>query len=160
MTIVPNQFFPGDSKPLLVQGAGFQKERREYDVEVSEELERRTKRWREKKYETFLPSVICSAPGATISNIEFVSPVALRATISIPKTCPIGNYDIVVTNPDGAQIVGSNVLQIQSLPNGQIKCRKCSVLMPKPVDIPKNAAERKTWFCPNPACNWHQSITP
>lgn len=159
--ISPSPLYAGDEKEILIHGFGFEKRVVTKQIATGRGRTQQT----QTMFDEFLPSVTALAPGIVINNIEF-SPTTLRGFIEIPKNCPAGTYDIVVTNPiDPAnpklvQIISKNKLEIQDVPSGQIKCKKCGVLMSKPVDIPKNAAERETWFCPIPSCRWHQAIMP
>ena len=121
----PNQFMVGEVRDIVIIGSGFVKERQSYEVETEKVQGKRILKSKEKEYETFLPYISCSAPGVTFENQELISPAVMKAIISIPESCPPSSYDIFVTNPDGTQITGTNLLEIQALPANHTLCPYC-----------------------------------
>lgn len=145
--IIPNEFHPGDEKDIVIEGSGFNLDRREYEVTITEGEGKQKKTWNEKKYDTFKPSMSCSAPGAKTDEVEFVSPTSLRTKLSVPASCAPGNYDIVVTNPDGKQVMGKNKLIVLGILENKIRCPSC-----------KKIVEDKKW-CSKCGIPLHSSIT-
>lgn len=148
VAIQPSPLLVGDKKKILISGQGF-------EIKI---VTKTTGQGQNKQtaLEETQPTVLSSAPGVIINDTKYISPTTLRGFIEIPKNCPAGNYDIVVVNPNRDRILGQNKLEIQGLPTGQVKCKHCQELMLKPVAIPRDANDRKTWFCPH--CNQHQAI--
>ena len=143
-SVNPNQFMVGEVRDIVIIGSGFVKERQAYEVETEKVQGKRIIKSKEKEYETFLPYISCSAPGVTSENQEFISPSVMKVTISIPESCPPGSYDIFVTNPDGTQITGTNLLEIQALPANKARCWACEKIIPA-----YNPTKPKTEMCPD-----------
>jgi hypothetical protein len=55
-------------------------------------------------------------PGVTIGKVEYVSPVRMRATITVSPTATVGPHDVTATDEGGASTVASGVFTVDPLP--------------------------------------------
>ncbi|HEV3327947.1 MAG TPA: hypothetical protein VGZ33_00980 [Acidimicrobiales bacterium] len=66
----------------------------------------------------FTPTTTFSVadPGVTIGGVDYVSPVRMRATITVSPTAAVGPHDVTATDEGGASTVASGAFTVDPLP--------------------------------------------